>query len=300
MDVGLYAIFGGHQVDIVPHIFRHYINQGIDPENFYIAYHDNPNFQELKDQYYSYFDEYGVQPKIVIDGDLQANNGKWPSILDHLRSTCSNEWIVRIDMDEFHEYPNGLSELIEQCSNYDYVIGVWADRLAVDGKFNKIQKDVSLWKQFPLIFTDYAKLEFLADTAKNNLNDNYLVKKPPYFTHTKKYRPVGSKMALARTKFSHAGSSHTIADHAKCRRFPVLITTHHFRFTDSCVVHCDVLSENEYSDARKNVLRYLQYDKITNSINMNLIKFLIQEIETPKGFYYNENYPTNLPEPSWL
>lgn len=297
MDVGLYSIFGGHQVDIVPHVFEHYMDQGIDPDNFFIAYHDNPVFPELKEKYFDHFDKFGIQPKFVFGGELSTYTGKWPLLLDKLRSMSRTKWMVRIDMDELHEYPNGLDAIVSDCDNYgyDYVIGVWVDRLDVDGVFKKIERDVSLWEQFPLVLMDYARLDHLFEVADKIHSEN-----APYFIDTKKYRPRGSKMALARTVLPHTQSSHVIDDVSRYRRFPKLAHTHHFKFSESCVVHCELMADNKYSESRLSVLDKLEYDKEKNSINMELVRYLIQTIETPKPFYINDNFPSNLPEPSWL
>ncbi len=67
-------------------------------------------------------------------------------------ATMPNDWIVMIDIDEFHEYPNGLRELIYECeeSHYDCVMGRFLDRQALAERLIPYNPGRSLWEQYPL------------------------------------------------------------------------------------------------------------------------------------------------------
>jgi len=65
---------------------------------------------------------------------------------------CSDsDWIVNADIDEFHEYPLPLPEMVRECerSQFAYVKGTIVDRIAANGSLPELNpKD--LWQQFPL------------------------------------------------------------------------------------------------------------------------------------------------------
>lgn len=70
-------------------------------------------------------------------------------LLDH--HTDPDEWIVYSDVDEFHEYPDSLHNIIRYCEEqgYEYVQGLLLDRVAADGSLPMLN-DRPLHEQFPV------------------------------------------------------------------------------------------------------------------------------------------------------
>jgi hypothetical protein len=67
------------------------------------------------------------------------------------RIATSSPWIVSADLDEFHEFPDGLHSLVSflESHSLDFTRGCFVDRMARNG-FPEVQEGLSLWKQFPL------------------------------------------------------------------------------------------------------------------------------------------------------
>lgn len=61
------------------------------------------------------------------------------------------KWYISADMDEFHEYPGGILEILGFMERYslDYMRGVFVDRIARHG-FPHYNERLSIWSQFPL------------------------------------------------------------------------------------------------------------------------------------------------------
>jgi Glycosyl transferase family 2 len=61
-------------------------------------------------------------------------------------------WIVHTDLDELHEFPAPLGEIIATCEVMDIntVSGEFLDRVAADGTLGPVLASPSLWGQFPV------------------------------------------------------------------------------------------------------------------------------------------------------
>jgi hypothetical protein len=70
---------------------------------------------------------------------------------DRLQSTINSKWFISADIDEFHEYPDSVANVINfmESNGQDYMCGGLVDRLARTG-FPPFEAGSSLWKQFPL------------------------------------------------------------------------------------------------------------------------------------------------------
>lgn len=61
-------------------------------------------------------------------------------------------WMIYADVDEFHEYPAPLHELIEACERgaIDAVVGDFVDHVAAHGLLPEVAPAPSIWEQFPI------------------------------------------------------------------------------------------------------------------------------------------------------
>jgi len=67
--------------------------------------------------------------------------------------TSDDDWILYADVDELQVYPDILAKFLEQCDEqgYSFVRGVFADRIAEDGKLVEMTPGASIWEQFPYV-----------------------------------------------------------------------------------------------------------------------------------------------------
>jgi hypothetical protein len=76
------------------------------------------------------------------------------NLYNEVKLKYKNDWWVVADIDEFHLYPkDNLQRLILDCefNGWDIVRGGFIDRIGDGGTFPKINKNESIWKQFPVM-----------------------------------------------------------------------------------------------------------------------------------------------------
>jgi len=97
---------------------------------------------------------------VLIKYDLYYDiyEGKWSSEsltfhqLHKLLSVVkSDDWVLTVDSDEFHEYPMYLPAFLAKCDEqgYTFVRGDFADRTTSSGKLLDLRSNISIWKQYP-------------------------------------------------------------------------------------------------------------------------------------------------------
>jgi hypothetical protein len=65
---------------------------------------------------------------------------------DTRRDHVHEGWVIPADLDEFHQYPAPLEEMLHG----DYSFGFFVDRLSATGELTADQPEESLWDQYPL------------------------------------------------------------------------------------------------------------------------------------------------------
>jgi len=137
----------GDDLTLLPHMLNHYRRAGI--ESFIINVHAKTKSDPLLEEARRVAADFGLEISAVVVGEwsdalnsrLYAESKKYPE-----------DWYVMADLDEFHRYPGGLSELIAECERkgYDYIEGCLIDRIAADGGLQEVTRDRSIEDQFPL------------------------------------------------------------------------------------------------------------------------------------------------------
>jgi len=63
----------------------------------------------------------------------------------------ANDWIIPADLDEFTKFPTNIINLINKCNddNITHLCGYLVDRVSSDGELHPLQKDKSIWVQYP-------------------------------------------------------------------------------------------------------------------------------------------------------
>jgi hypothetical protein len=90
--------------------------------------------------------------------DVQIGSWTSESLMFHqahklLFCTDKNDWIVVADSDEFHEYPRGnLTSFVKELTikGYNFVNGIFLDRVSRGGSLEKIDESKHLFQQFPM------------------------------------------------------------------------------------------------------------------------------------------------------
>ncbi len=131
---------------LIPHFLRHYAALGVDA--ILIAAQDSvykdvaakaQGFPAFVDRVEcSHFD---CMQKLSFEKEMLARHGAGP-----------DDFVIYCDIDEFHEYPAPLAEIVRGMAESDIaaVRGQYVDRLARGGRLASIQVAPDLFSQFPI------------------------------------------------------------------------------------------------------------------------------------------------------
>jgi hypothetical protein len=139
----------GHGVELLPHFIKHYIPQ-VDEIN--IIVYVSELHPTLVNDVNEIIKNYNNVNLVRIHEDRVFDWDKVTMLYNYITNKEPNDWWVISDIDEFHLYPNdSLKELIKDCevNNCEIVRGGFIDRIGENGEFVELQKDISIWEQFP-------------------------------------------------------------------------------------------------------------------------------------------------------
>ncbi len=135
--------------ELLPHFLDHYRQLGMD--QFFIGVHEgrrSPCWRQIQKSVQGY--------SCVC---VRSYSGEYSS---RLETTCKQqlaekhvgrtEWWAVADLDEFHEYPRSMPELLGEAErhDYDYLWGQMYDRVAEDGSLPPVAPG-NLWHQYPCV-----------------------------------------------------------------------------------------------------------------------------------------------------
>ena len=65
----------------------------------------------------------------------------------------ADDWVMHLDLDEFHEYPAPLADVVREMNAHDdWALRGWiVDRVAADGRLAPVAPFPSIWEQFPIM-----------------------------------------------------------------------------------------------------------------------------------------------------
>ena len=141
----------GHGINLLPHFIKHY--QKYVNEIQIVCYNSelHPNISdEVKNLILGY-------ENVSVVKEVFHDNFDWEmvtNLYNEVKLKYKNDWWVVADIDEFHLYPkDNLQRLILDCefNGWDIVRGGFIDRIGEGGTFPKINKNESIWKQFPVM-----------------------------------------------------------------------------------------------------------------------------------------------------
>jgi hypothetical protein len=129
-------------VRLLPRFLRFYADQGVDHFLFGI-YSCRNMMDEVR--------RLSAGHKITIreiDGEYSGEKDTQVRIELQQQFIGRNEWWVVADVDEFHEYPEPLPQLVPKLGRCNHVRARFLDRVADDGRFPPLREG-SMWEQFP-------------------------------------------------------------------------------------------------------------------------------------------------------
>ena len=139
----------GHGVELLPHFIKHYITQ-VDEINIIVYVSElHPTLANDVDKIIKNYNNVKI---VRVHEDRVFDWDRVTMLYNYITNKEPNDWWVISDIDEFHLYPNdNLKELIEDCevNNCDIVRGGFIDRIGENGEFVELQKNISIWEQFP-------------------------------------------------------------------------------------------------------------------------------------------------------
>lgn len=138
----------GEYADVLPHMLSHYQSLGID--DFIIHAHATSSDDPILAKISTYAAEVGA---VVASTSIVPWITSLNSVLYTIsRSEYSDDWFIIADQDELQSYPDNLRSIIRYCdqNGYTFIEGSLVDRLSLDGKLNKVNRDQTIWEQFPL------------------------------------------------------------------------------------------------------------------------------------------------------
>jgi hypothetical protein len=190
-----------YDYDIVSHSIKYYRELGVDRFLFILNTEDE-NSEKLK-YVQNILRKYNIEEEMVWIGEFDDSVKTRNMEQIVLENTDSKDWVITIDVDEFHKYDIDLKKFIFYCEkkNYNCVWGRFVDRLTENGKIVDINEDTNIWDIFPV---------------KTDMR---------YWNRTS-YR----KILLRKSYIKVKGGHHFCVDDKKCKYFPYRMEVHHFKW----------------------------------------------------------------------
>ncbi len=137
---------------LLPHFLAHYRDLGIEPGAAHVILNapdaDHPGVAQASDTLAAF----GHEPAEIWT-EPYSSGAMWERRRAvQARVAGKDDWIINADVDEFHEYPAPLPEVLEWCRTREItcVQGPFIDRIAPDGRLAPVRSEPSLDQQFPL------------------------------------------------------------------------------------------------------------------------------------------------------
>lgn len=152
-DVRLISCVGvEHDLRLLPHFLDYYTKMGIPPENIHIILQASEGSRPELEEATQILANYSIEPAELWIAPYTSDS-MWNKRREiQQRYAKENDWIISADTDEFHEFPESLETFLRYCDKkgVNCVQGVFIDRLSEDGKLKAVEKDRSLFEQYPL------------------------------------------------------------------------------------------------------------------------------------------------------
>jgi len=136
-----------HRYSLLPHFMRYYSSLGVDEFAVGCTRQNYESIREILNDYPASLypvDDLPMPARFELGLGLEAlrNAIGWPA----------SEWHIPADLDEFHQFPEDLRDLVKFMERSDLHLlgGSFSDRVAPDGSLPAVQPTPSIWRQCPL------------------------------------------------------------------------------------------------------------------------------------------------------
>ena len=139
----------GHGTNLLPHFIEHY-QKHVDEIN--IAVYETELHPNLTEEINEVIKNYEKVNVVITVQERVFDWEKVTQLYNFVKSKRKDSWYVIADIDEFHLYTNDdLPTIIKTCDEYGYILvrGGFIDRIGINGEFEDIKSDTSIWEQFP-------------------------------------------------------------------------------------------------------------------------------------------------------
>ena len=137
---------------LLPHFLVHYRDLGIAPGAVHVILNASSEDHVGVGKARAILAEFGHTPAEIWT-EPYSSAAMWErrrAVQTHVAQ--AGDWIVNADVDEFHEYPAPLNEVLDWCGErrITAVQGPFIDRIAVDGALATVRTAPPLAEQFPV------------------------------------------------------------------------------------------------------------------------------------------------------
>lgn len=141
-----------HDLALLPHWVRHYLDLGIRSEDFRVILNTDDTDDPKLVQAVQTLSELGISGVIRWIAPYTSAT-MWEQRRAVQQEAAPGQWILNADVDEYHEYPELLHAFLERCDTMgvDCVQGPFIDRLAPEGVLASVSETPSVLEQFPVM-----------------------------------------------------------------------------------------------------------------------------------------------------
>lgn len=152
-DIRLISCVGvENDLNLLPHFIQHYTDMGVSPEYIHIILQSSEKSRPEMEEAIQLLKNYNIEPAELWIAPYTSDS-MWNKRREiQQRFAKDDDWVISADADEFHEFPCSLQTLLHYCDRkgISCIQGVFIDRLARDGKLKAIEKEPSIWEQYPI------------------------------------------------------------------------------------------------------------------------------------------------------
>lgn len=153
MKIYLFSFIDSREPLVLYHFLKYYCDfLGI--KNVRIILHSETDDENCK-ECLKYLNKYNISPILI---NKYSSNIKREYVNNFINELDDNDWLIYPDSDEFFDFPyNDLNKFLTECDekSINIVRGTFNDRITNDYELKKINKEESIWNQYPYEITNY-------------------------------------------------------------------------------------------------------------------------------------------------
>lgn len=262
----------GHGVNLIPHFVKHY-SKYVDEIQFVVYQSAIQPF--LIDEVNEVVRDYQNVTIVKTIEDRIFDWEKVTELYNIIKFEKPNDWWVIADIDEFHLYPfDDLKKSIFDCeyNGWSLMRGGFIDRIAYNGEFTELKKDVDIFQQYPNMGF------FRYPMSKACPNKVCVMKGDVEITSGQHYAKIDNQ-----TTWRWQGWNHPLI--APIDFYSVQV--HHFKWDKTSINRiksvASVNQEYAYSDEYRTM--YDELSKVNFKIDLKNPKYMFEQSEGNSDFY---------------